>query len=319
MVQLTFRAMGSTILVLVESADPAAEQALRQVPAWFATWEAALSRFQVKSELMQLNRQAGKGWVTVSHVLWDVLDVALEAAQATNGLVTPTLLAHLMEAGYDRDFASLSVDRPSPGTDGWPLHNHPSAHKATAWRLIERNPAIPAVALPAGMLLDLGGFAKGWAARQAVQRLTEYGPTLVDAGGDIAVSGPCRDGSPWPIAVADPREPGKELALVLLAKGGLATSGRDYRRWRKGADVLHHIIDPRTGKPATSDLLSVTVAAPTLEKAEAAAKAALILGSEAGLAWLETQPELAALLVPETNQAIQTTTWSAVCWKESVL
>ncbi|NCC35507.1 MAG: FAD:protein FMN transferase, partial [Chloroflexia bacterium] len=94
-------------------------------------------------------------------------------------------------------------------------------------------------------------------------------------------------------------------------------SGRDYRRWRQGADVLHHIIDPRTGRPATSDLLSVTVAAPTLEKAEAAAKAALILGSTTGLAWLETQPELAALLVPEENQPIQTTTWPSVCWKES--
>ncbi|PDV99661.1 FAD:protein FMN transferase [Candidatus Chloroploca asiatica] len=317
MVQLTFRAMGSTILVLVESADPAAEQALRQVPAWFATWEDALSRFQVASELMQLNQRAGRGWVTVSPVLWEVLDGALEAAQATNGLVAPTLLAHLVEAGYDRDFASLSVERPSPGANGWPQKDQLSAQNIAFWRLIERNPTTRAVALPAGMLLDLGGFAKGWAATQAVRRLADYGATLVDAGGDIAVSGPRRDGSPWPIAVADPRQPDHELALVLLTKGGLATSGRDYRRWRKGADLLHHIIDPRTGKPATSDLLSVTVAAPTLEKAEAAAKAALILGSEAGLAWLEAQPELAALLVLEENQPIQTTTWTAVCWKES--
>ncbi|NCC35528.1 MAG: FAD:protein FMN transferase, partial [Chloroflexia bacterium] len=255
MVQLTFRAMGSTILVLVESDDPAAEQALRQVPDWFATWEAALSRFQVKSELMQLNQWAGRGWVTVSPVLWEVLDVALEAAQATNGLVAPTLLAHLIEAGYDRDFASLAIDHPSAGADAWALHSHASTHNATAWRLIEHNPAIRAVALPPGMLLDLGGFAKGWAASQAMQRLADYGPTLVDAGGDIAVSGSRCDGSPWPIAVADPRQADHELALVLLAKGGLATSGRDYRRWRKGTDLLHHIIDPRTGKPATSDLL----------------------------------------------------------------
>ncbi|NCC36176.1 MAG: FAD:protein FMN transferase, partial [Chloroflexia bacterium] len=231
----------------------------------------------------------------------------------------PTLLAHLMEAGYYRDFASLAIDHPSAGAYAWALHSPASTHNATSWHLIERNPAIRAVALPPGMLLDLGGFAKGWAATQAMQRLADYGPTLVDAGGDIAVSGSRCDGAPWPIAVTDPRQPGNELALVLLAHGGLATSGRDYRRWRKGTDLLHHIIDPRTGKPATTDLLSVTVAAPTLEKAEAAAKAALILGSEAGLTWLETQPELAASLVPEEDQPIQTATWSDVCWKEDAV
>jgi thiamine biosynthesis lipoprotein len=132
--------------------------------------------------------------------------------------------------------------------------------------------------------------------------LSVAGPALVDAGGDIAVSGPMADGSAWPIAIDDPHAPGETIGVLLLSGGAVATSGRDYRRWRQGERERHHIIDPRSGEPADTDVLSATVLAPTAVMAESAAKAALILGSRDGMAWIEAHPQLAALLVLENGQ-----------------
>ena len=119
----------------------------------------------------------------------------------------------------------------------------------------------------------------------------------MEAGGDIAVSGPRRNGAPWPIGVADPHLPESDLAVLALERGGVATSGRDYRRWRQDGVWRHHILDPRTGQPAVTEVLSATVVAPSATEAEVAAKAALILGEAAGLAWIEAAPGCAAMLV----------------------
>ncbi len=88
----------------------------------------------------------------------------------------------------------------------------------------------------------------------------------------------------------------------MIARGGVATSGRDYRRWQRDGAWQHHILDPRTGQPAATDVLSATVIAPTAREAEAAAKAALILGSREGLEWLETHPAFAGLLILEDSR-----------------
>lgn len=115
------------------------------------------------------------------------------ATRLSDGLVTPTALAALEAAGYDRPFAELV-----PAVAG-------QAHAPLIpadWRQLQLDPTARTVALPAGIRLDLGGTAKGWAAAQAVRRLSSAGPALVDAGGDIVVSGPMVDGGPWPIAIA---------------------------------------------------------------------------------------------------------------------
>ena len=96
--------------------------------------------------------------------------------------------------------------------------------------------------------------------------------------------------------------PDQPLQLLMVGQGGVATSGRDYRRWQRNGVWQHHIIDPRTGLPAKTDVLSATVVASTTSEAEAAAKAALILGSDAGLDWLEAHPSCAGLLVLEDGQ-----------------
>ncbi|MGZ8687679.1 MAG: FAD:protein FMN transferase, partial [Gaiellaceae bacterium] len=111
---------------------------------------------------------------------------------------------------------------------------------------------------------DLGGLGKGYAVDRVAESLSVAGPCLVNAGGDIAIRG----GS-WPVGVAD--------GLTLeLSRGGVATSGRDRRRWVRGGREAHHLIDPSTGRPAESDLVRVTVVADSATEAEVLAKAAFL-------------------------------------------
>jgi thiamine biosynthesis lipoprotein len=126
----------------------------------------------------------------------------------------------------------------------------------------------------------------------------------VDAAGDIAVSGPRADGRPWTVGVADPFHPDEEIEVLSICAGGVATSGRDRRRWMRNGVPQHHILDPRTSLPASTDLLTVTVIAPDVMQAEAAAKAAFILGSRHGLAWTEARPDFAGLFILEDGQTI---------------
>lgn len=309
MLQMISYAMGCRLLAALDATGPAAEAALAEVPGWFAAWERALSRFRSDSELVALNHQAGAGPMPVSATLWAVIGSSLEAARLSGGLVTPTLLDALERAGYDRDFAALERETAAAA---------PGSARPTSvndWRLVQLDAARRTVALPRGLRLDLGGFAKGWAADTTVRRLEAVGPALVDVGGDIAVSGPQLDGSPWPIAVADPFAPDEPLDLLMIRAGGVATSGRDYRRWRRGGVEAHHIIDPRSGEPAATDVIAATVVAPSVQEAEAAAKTILILGSDAGMAWLAARPHLAGLLCTASRRVLRTETLDDYRWE----
>ncbi len=304
MPQITFRAMGCQMLALVEAGTPEAAEALNNAPVWFEIWEQCLSRFRPDSELNRLNARAGE-WVTVSATLWGVIETAVQAARGTGGLVTPTVLSAMQAIGYVAPFdqmrsaiVEMTVAAPLPTT------------RPDAWQRIELDADRRAVRLPPDGQIDLGGIAKGWCADQAARRLAVYGPALVDAGGDIAVA-PARDQRvEFPIGIAAPvsiaEAPEKLIGIVELAEGGVATSGRDYRRWQLGARQMHHLIDPRTGQPAETDVASATAIASTAARAEAVAKAVLLLGSQAGLVWAESQPDCAVLLVREDGAVAHT-------------
>ena len=126
-----------------------------------------------------------------------------------------------------------------------------------------------------GIDVDLGAIAKGDAADRACALVAAAGPCLVNAGGDVVVSGPRRDG-PWPIAIATH---GGEIVLNLV-RGALATSGIDRRRWTRAGRTVHHAIDPRTGASAPTDLIRATAVAPTGAEADAIATALLVAGGE---------------------------------------
>jgi thiamine biosynthesis lipoprotein len=294
MLQHSFRAMGCEMTALLDPTKRRAGEGaalIAQVPHWFAAWERRLSRFQPQSELSRLNRRGGRR-ARVSPTLWRALRTALRAARASGGLVVPVLLEQIERAGYDRSFElGLDVeDAPRPSA-------HAPRGRRGEWRRIACDRRGRRVRLPRGAMLDLGGTAKGWAADVAASRLGQCGPALIDAGGAIAMSAPPAGQSTWPVGVADPRRPGALLAVLNVPRGGVATSGRDYRRWRRGGAWQHHILDPRTGRPAETDVIAATAVAPTARRADVAAKVALILGSRDGTAWLDERPGLAGLLV----------------------
>lgn len=308
MQKIEFRAMGSTVLAAVDSEGGQAARRLEELPALFEDWEQALSRFRPDSDLMRLNSASGLPTV-VSPVLFDVLREALSAATLTGGLVVPTLLTALESAGYDRSFDLLGSSGAQSAVQTMPIL------AAEVWRDIRLNLGSRTVTLPPGVRIDLGGIAKGWAADSAAAWLAETGPALVDAGGDIAVSGPMLGRAPWPVAIAHPLVTDKTIALLAMRGGAVATSGRDYRRWRKDGAWQHHILDPRTNLPAETDLMSASVIAPTTREAEWAAKAALILGSVGGLAWIEQRSHLAAFFVREDGTEIVSTRFDNFIWR----
>jgi len=288
-----FRAMGCDMLAVADSdIEP---KILSSVPVWFEEWEQSLSRFRYDSELTRLN-QIHEQPTHVSEMLWDVFQTALKAEQMTDGLVTPTLLDAIIEAGYDRPFDSLPhLSQPTPD---------PSLMISPPLEAIAFDESTRTITLPLNTGLDFGGIAKGWSAHQAMQRLQTENPALVDAGGDIAISGPRTDGSPWPIGIANPFQAGEYVNVLYLNLCGVATSGKDRRRWLRDGLLQHHIIDPSTNQPAETDLLTVTVIAPNVMEAEAAAKAAFILGSQIGMEWLESHSDYAGVFILDNGEVI---------------
>lgn len=248
-----FRAMGTEIELLVEAERP--DGALAAAEAEFHRLEALLSRFLPGSELSRLNEC---GSLEAGPDLLEVVHRGIEARRQTGGRFDLTVHDAVVAAGYDRTFDELPAEGPAPAGGsrcGGGVH-------------VDGN----RIELDDGVRLDLGGIGKGYAAENAATILAVAGPCLVNAGGDVAARG----GS-WPIGV----QTADGVITLELARGGLATSGRDRRVWRRAGQELHHLIDPATGRPAATDLLRATVIAPDAIQAEVWAKALFLAGSHA--------------------------------------
>jgi FAD:protein FMN transferase len=283
--------MGTRVAVVATSgaADDAVD-ATREVFEW---WEATFSRFRPGSELSAVNAAAGT-WTEVTPFFLGVLATALVAASDTDGVFDPALGLQIAAIGYDKDFGALPVDGPPP-----------VFRPGGGWRRVRLDARSSAVAVPPGAALDFGGIAKGLAVDAALARLARLGlaPALVEAGGDLGVTGVPQPGRAWPVAL---RECGD--AVVHLTRGALATSATGRRRWRRGAAPLHHLIDPRSGRPATTGVRSATVAADACGQAEVAAKAALVLGPRRGARFLEERG-LAGLLLLDDGRRVAVGDW----------
>ncbi len=287
----TFHGFGTEVCVRLwprPGSEQEAVQALQRAVARLRRAERRLSRFDPRSDLSRINRRAGEP-VRVARLTRAVVAEALAAAHATGGLFDPTVLRAVQAAGYDRDFALLAKG-------GAVTAAAPPAERAR-FRAVEIDRQAGTVRVPEGVGLDLGGIAKGWLADATARYLRRSGAALADLGGDIAVAGSPPGGEAWAIEVADPWDGSRTLGVLYLRAGGVATSGVLRRRWRTPDGPQHHIIDPRTGRPARTDLVQVTVVAPSAAAAEVAATAALLLGREKAAAVLALSGCLAGVLV----------------------
>jgi thiamine biosynthesis lipoprotein len=246
--------------------------ARRQVDAELDAIEAAASRFRPDSEIMALAASAGRP-IEVSEVLANLLDAALSAARQTDGDVDPTVGAALVGLGYHRDVTT--PHHMGPGTV--------SILAPAVWSMVTLADRV--VTVPPGTLLDLGATAKAVAADQCAERVHEVtgSGVLINLGGDIATAGPAPDAG-WQVLIHD-ADDDPDGAVALPSGTALATSSTLHRRWRRSDELLHHILDPRTGRPADPVWRTVSVAAHTCYAANTVSTAAIVRGWSA-LEWI---------------------------------
>ncbi len=234
------------------------------------------NRFRSDSELSRLNASVASE-IVVGHDLFEAIEVALAMAEATDGLVDPTVGMAMDRLGYDRDFCDVVG-----GVEG----DLPPVRPVPGWRSVSVNPRRRAVTLPADTTLDLGATAKALAADRAattIHRRLGCG-VLVSLGGDASAAGPAPEGG-FVVGVADTCTSTATETVTILS-GGLASSGIGVRRWKLGSHDVHHILDPATCLPAVPCWRTVSVAAADCVQANAASTAAMVLGERA-VAWLE--------------------------------
>jgi thiamine biosynthesis lipoprotein ApbE len=295
----SWRALG-TVVHLVVTQPRCLPEARRLLEADLAAVDLACSRFRADSEIRALRASDGQ---QVSPLLAEAIAVALRAAELTDGDVDPTVGAAMSAVGYDRDFEQ--IQRADTAARAVTVRTIPG------WRQVRLEGRT--LTMPEGIQLDLGATAKAWAADRSAARIAQQAGcgVLVGLGGDIAVAGPAPEGG-WRIRVQDvtgsPDDPPDgPHALVAIRDGGLATSSTTARRWQRGGDVLHHILDPRTGLPAEPVWRTVSVAAGTCADANAASTAAVIRG-RAALGWL-AKLGLPSRLVDETGVVFTVAGW----------
>lgn len=243
--------------------DPAIlPDARRITDTTLAAIDDACNRFREDSELRQL--KAGR--TTVSPLLAELTATALRAAERTNGDVDPTIGLALESLGYDRDLDEID-----------PADTPITVRTAPGWRQITLDDR--ELTVPNGVRLDFGATAKAFAADRCARLVAGHCETgvLVSLGGDLATAGGTAG---WTVLVSDgPDEP---RCTVRLAGGmALATSSTISRTWRRGGRLLHHVLDPRTCRPAIPVWRTVSVVAATCVEANTWTTAALIRGYDA--------------------------------------
>jgi thiamine biosynthesis lipoprotein len=284
--------MGSPSEILVDgSVDliPLGFSRLRQLEQ---TW----SRFLPDSELNRLQEWRG-GWLECSDDLVAALQWCRRMHTETHGLFDPSIRTSLERLGYDRTFAEIveqsardsgsSSPNPAPGLDGLEISG--------TW-----------VRLAPGLSIDLGGIGKGLAADLVADELIANGANsaYVSLGGDIHTAGEPVDENGWQVPLLHPVT-GDSIAHHALYSGALVMSTVAIRQWTRDGAQHHHIVDPRSGRSADTDLVAVAVADHSAARGEALAKAAIIAGESAGAALLRAADVKAWLISADHVHVVQ--------------
>ncbi len=285
---LRFRAMGGWVTLRVAApagAASAAERDLAIAAARIRAWADRITRFDARSELASLNAHAAAPTALVGPTMADLLARSRDLADRTDGLVDVTLLSARLAAEAGTGVAA--------DDHGWWLEGRARVHR------VHRSGRV---------LFDLDGVGKGWIADRALALLGRYPAALVDADGDVAMR--MDVDVAWGLEIADPQRVDGVLGLVAVPPDevpgsvGVATSGTSVHRWQHEGGWSHHLIDPRTRRPAESDVVQATVVAESALSAEGLAKAMLIAGSVDGLRLLDQAGAHAAVMLLMDGQVI---------------
>jgi thiamine biosynthesis lipoprotein len=280
---LSFPAMGSEMRLLIgEPAEPhlpAPAEAARRVREYIESFDARLSRFRPDSELCALNEDE-RDDVPASPLLRSAVAAGLWAAERSGGLVDPTLVGELEAAGYRESRTGLTPAPLQKALASAPPRRPARANPASRFGEVRVDDAAGTIHRPRGVRFDSGGSGKGLCADAVAHMLRGYSRFVVDCGGDMRVGGPDAARAPYQVEIEHPLT--RECAArVPLGDGGIATSGLNSRVWRRDdGGYAHHLIDPASGEPAWTGIVSATALAATALEAETLAKLAVLLGAQ---------------------------------------
>lgn len=300
-----WRQIGTNVDVVVSNGD--LDCAARSVEATISAADQCLSRFRSDSELSIVNRSSGRR-LTVSPLLATAVATALDAADATGGIVDPTVGRAVRLIGYDRDFSLVADSSGSPSPTRWQFESIPG------WRAVDLDRVTRTLRVPGGVELDLDSTGKALivdlALAAAAVNLSARAGLLVVIGGDLSVAGqPPRGG--WRVQLAeDSRAPTlPDAPVAVIRRGALATSSTTVRRWRRNGAEYHHLIDPRTGVPSNGPWRTATTVAYDCVSANTSATCAVVLGAGAP-DWLESRA-IPARLVANDGTVAYVAGWPA--------
>lgn len=299
--------MGNTArVIVVAEREEELDHLIGAAQARLAQLEARWSRFISTSEVSQLNTALHSTWTSVSDDTALLLHYLGEAFRATNGAFNPFLLPALISAGYSHSLtnnATVSL----PHSVSW----HATAadlevqHTSTGWQARLLN----------GATVDPGGIGKGLAADLIAEQLIALNAigASVSVGGDLRCIGAPGDAEVWPIDIEDSERPQEIAASIAIPSGGVATSSTHAKRWHVGSNMLHHVIDPISGKPiaqSTPDALhTTTVIASTAAWAEVFATALLVSGEKEGTKLIDAF-HLASRAVRTDSSSVESASWA---------
>jgi thiamine biosynthesis lipoprotein len=251
------------------------EARIERASEWFRRVEECCTRFDVRSEVMQLTAQIGVS-VPVSAMLYEAVQFALVVAEESGGAFDPTVGYRMETRGFNREYRTGQIVQTALEPCG-----------PVSYRDVRLDPRRKTITLLRPLILDLGAVAKGLAIDLAARELRTFEDYAIDAGGDLYLAGRSPDGGPWSIGIRHPRHKDQLIDSLRVSNLAVCTSG-DYERRSPGEEDGHHILDPRTGVSADA-VASVTVVAPTAMLADALATAAFVLGPSDGIPLLERQ------------------------------
>lgn len=293
----SFPALGSTVEFGVRTAPQAAQQLAQKLKDRVAQFESRFSRFLLTSELTRLNQCSGQPFAA-SKAFVEILVAARTMNERTNGIVNPLVGSALVDAGYDQSFEKLIEENPAVAAD--------EPRPIPSFGSVALDEHTGTITLPPGRTLDLGGIGKGYLAGLLVPIIKDVTLNFwLSLGGDMVGNGAGDDDEPWSVRVQDPWHLNQNLGtLRMIGAWAMATSGTTKRRGTRAGKPWHHLIDPRTGEPADTDVIGATVIAPSALEADAFAKTVVILGKQTGLNWLEHQRGCCAILTTRDGVTI---------------
>jgi thiamine biosynthesis lipoprotein len=269
--------MGTLVTIQLVRDEDGAAAAMDRAFGWFHEIEERCTRFDERSELMQLSARAGEP-VEVSAILFEAVRFALIVAEETDGAFDPTVGRRMETRGFNREHRTGHVVRSAntPAND-------------ISYKDVSLDPDRRTITLRRPLTLDLGAVAKGLAVDTAARELAHLRDFAIDAGGDLYLGGVNPQGEPWSVGIRHPRgapgEPGELIDSLRASNRAVCTSGDYERRVSDTAGNRHHIMDPRTGESPCA-VASATVIASGAMLADALATAAFVLGPRDGIEFL---------------------------------